>query len=72
MLMKAGRTRPLAEPRLGPRAGKSGYPRSQDADTYVVITVRLIEIFIEYVGANKRIQVPLLVIDRRRVSVMST
>src|SRR3954468_18584694 len=30
------------------------------------------KIFIEYVGANMGIQVPLLVIDRRRVSVMST
>ena len=40
--------------------------------TYVVITVRPIKIFIEYVGANMSIQVPLLVIDRRRVSVMST
>ena len=34
--------------------------------------VRLIKIFIEYVGANMGIQVPLLVIDRRGVSVMST
>ena len=40
--------------------------------TYVVITVRPIKIFIEYVGANMSIQVPLLVIDRRHVSVMST
>ena len=39
---------------------------------YVVITVRLIKIFIEYVGANMSIQVPLLVVDRRGVSVMST
>ena len=31
-----------------------------------------IKIFIEYVGANMGIQVPLLVIDRRRISVMST
>ena len=31
-----------------------------------------IKIFVEYVGANMGIQVPLLVIDRRRVSVMST
>ena len=36
--------------------------------TYVVITVRPIKIFIEYVGANMSIQV----IDRRGVSVMST
>ena len=40
--------------------------------TYVVIMVRLIKIVIEYVGANMSIQVPLLVIDRRGVSVMST
>ena len=35
---------------------------------YVVITVRPIKIFVEYVGANMSIQVPLLVIDRRGVS----
>jgi hypothetical protein len=40
--------------------------------TFVVITVRLIKIFIEYMGANMSIQVLLLVIDRRGVSVMST
>ena len=40
--------------------------------TYVVIKVRPIKIFPEYVGTNMSIQVPLLVIDRRRVSVMST
>ena len=40
--------------------------------TYVVITVRPIKIFAEYVGTNMSIQVPLLVIDRRGVSVMST
>ena len=40
--------------------------------TYVVITVRPIKIFVEYGGANMSIQVPLLVIDRRCVSVMST
>ena len=39
---------------------------------YVVITVRPIKIFVEYVGTNMSIQVPLLVIDRRGVSVMST
>ena len=32
--------------------------------TYVVITVRPIKIFIEYVGANMSIQVPILVIVR--------
>ena len=40
--------------------------------TYVVITVRPIKIFIEYVGDNMIIQVKLLVIDQRGVSVMST
>ena len=39
---------------------------------YVVITVRLIKIFIEYVGTNMSIKVPLVVIDWRGVSVMST
>ena len=34
--------------------------------------IRPIKIFVEYVGTNMGIQVPLLVIDRRRVSVMST
>ena len=40
--------------------------------TYVVIIVRPIKIFREYVGANMSIQVPLLVNDRRGVSIMST
>ena len=40
--------------------------------TYVVVIVHPIKIFIEYVGTNMSIQVPLLVIDRRGVSVMST
>ena len=40
--------------------------------TYVVIKVRPIKIFVEYVGTNMGIQVPLLVIDQRGVSVMST
>ena len=40
--------------------------------TYVVITTRPIKIFIEYVGTNMSIQVPLLVINRRGFSVMST
>ena len=40
--------------------------------TYVVITVRPIKIFIEYMGANMSIQVPLLVIYQRGVSIMST
>ena len=39
---------------------------------YVVITVQTVKIFVEYVGANMSIQVPLLVIDSILVSVMST
>ena len=39
---------------------------------YVVITVRPIKIFIEYAGANMGIQVLVLVIDQRGVSVMFT
>ena len=31
--MKMGRTGPLLEPRRRPQAGKSGYPRSQNADS---------------------------------------
>ena len=34
--------------------------------------VRPIKIFVEYVGANMDIQVPLLVTDQRSVSAMST
>ena len=33
--------------------------------TYVDIAVRPIKIFVEYVGANMGIEIPLLVIDRR-------
>ena len=40
--------------------------------TYVDIEVRPIKIFVEYVETNMSIQVPLLVIDLRCVSVMST
>ena len=40
--------------------------------TYIVIAVLPIKIFIEYVGTNMSIQVPLLVIDWRGVFVMST
>ena len=40
--------------------------------TYVVIAVWPIKIFVKYVGTNMRIQVPLLVIDRRCLLVMST
>ena len=38
----------------------------------VAIAVRPIKIFVEYVGANMGIQVLLLVINQRGVSVMST
>ena len=40
--------------------------------TYDCYAVRPINIFVEYVGANMGIQVLLLVIDQRGVSVMST
>ena len=40
--------------------------------TYVDISVRPIKIFVEYVGANMGIQVPLLVIDQRSISVVFT
>ena len=33
LLVKMGHTRLLVEPRRGPQAGKSGDPRSQDADS---------------------------------------
>ena len=33
LLVKMGRTGPLAEPRRGLQAGKYGYPSSQDADS---------------------------------------
>ena len=32
LVVKMGRTSPLAEPRRGPQAGKSGDPRSQNAN----------------------------------------
>ena len=34
LLVKKGRTGLLVEPRRGPQAGKSGDPRSQDADRF--------------------------------------
>ena len=40
--------------------------------TYVDIVVRPIKIFVEYVGTNMSIEVLLLVINWRGVSVMST
>ena len=33
LLVKMGHTGPLTEPRRGPQAGKSGDPRSHDADS---------------------------------------
>ena len=33
LLVKMGRTGPLTEPRRGPQEGKSGDPRSQNADS---------------------------------------
>ena len=33
LLVKTGRTGPRVEPRRGPQAGKSGDPRSQNADS---------------------------------------
>ena len=33
LLVKMGRIGPLVEPRRGPQAGKSGDPRSQNADS---------------------------------------
>ena len=33
LLVRMGRIGPLVEPRHGPQAGKSGEPRSQDAET---------------------------------------
>ena len=43
LLVKMGRTGPLAAPRRGPQAGKSGDPRSQNADTLICIIVDLTE-----------------------------
>ena len=36
LLVKMGRTRPLEEPHRRPHAGKSGDPRFQNADNYLV------------------------------------
>ena len=52
-------------------SGASNIPMTKGI-TYVVITVRRIKIFVEYVGANMSIQVLLFVIDRRGASVMFT
>ena len=41
LLRKMGRTRPLVEARFGPQAGKSGHPRSQNADKLVLTVARL-------------------------------
>ena len=50
----------------------SNIPINKGNCVCVVITVRRIKIFVEYVGASMGIQVPLLIIDQRGVSVMST
>ena len=39
LLLKMGRTRPLVEPRRGPQAGKSGDPRSQNADKAGLLSI---------------------------------
>ena len=39
-LMKKGRTGPLVEPRRRPQAGKSGDPRSQNADKVLVLIAK--------------------------------
>ena len=52
-------------------SGASNIPITKGI-TYVDIAIQPIKIFVEYVGTNMRIQVPLLFIDRRGVSVMST
>ena len=36
LLVKMGHTGPLAEPRHGPQAGKSGDPRSQNTDNILL------------------------------------
>ena len=36
LMLKLGHTKPWMEPRRGTQAGKSGYPRSQNADTTVI------------------------------------
>ena len=38
LLVKMGRTGPLAEPRRGPQAGKSGDSRFQNADKKLIIS----------------------------------
>ena len=63
--IKLGMEIPTIEPRASNIPMKKG-------TTYVFITIRPIKIFVEYVGANMSIQVLLLVIHRRGVSVMST
>ena len=40
LLVKMGRMGPLVEPRHGPQAGKSGDPRSQNADTSHTVNPR--------------------------------
>ena len=53
------------------KSGASNIPT--DKGNYVCChKVLPMKIYVEYVGSNMGIQVPLLVIDRRGVSVMST
>ena len=56
---------------LGMNLGQVTY-RQTNGTTYVVIKVRPIKIFVEYVGTYMGIEVPLLVIAQRRVSIMTT
>ena len=41
-------------------------------DLMISIQIEIWDVIVEYVGADMSIQVPLLVIDQRCVSVMST
>ena len=54
--LKLGHTRPLVEPRHGPQAGKSGYPRSQNTDNgedLKVIDVNPIESLFSNINLDK-------------------
>ena len=44
LLVKMGRTGPLVEPRRGPQAGKSGDPRSQDADSGSIVISKVFSV----------------------------
>ena len=41
LLLKLSRTRPSMEPRSGPQAGKSGYPRIQNTDSDIRVMLVL-------------------------------